>query len=384
LGRHDEALLDSIDVIYDTVLDASRWSEALDRAAHASGAFGTMLVVSDHVMRDLQVHVTSSTIAGHDAQTYVTTQLSQDELLWDQALDQVPPLTLLQDTDIWPDREGYAAMESVKWLHTWKLHHRSAVRLCAHGGWRDSVAAVYPEGRAGMSAVEQQGLSPLLPHMARALEIRRPFTLLKSRYQAILTMLDRLGIGVVVLLDDDQILLANSEAERILDVGDGLRRRADGKLGVAVGGEALFAALGGLRSGAKPEGSTVYLGRGPLRDPYVVDVAAFREGGDELGAPVTGALVCIVDPEHRAVISTRGLAAVYGLTAAEAAVCALMSEGRSTQEIADIRGVALDTVKSQGKAVLRKTLCSSRIELVHRALSIAPPILDARGRRDDS
>ena len=384
MGRLDEELIASIDVIYDTVLDASRWSEVLDRAAHAAGAFGTMLVVSDHVMRDLQVHVTSSSIAGHDAQTYVATQLHQDELLWDQALDQVPALTVLQDTDIWPDREGYAAMESVKWLRSWKLHHRSAARLCAHGGWRDSIAAVYPEGRAGMNAEERARLGPLLPHLARALEIRRPFTLLKSRYQAILTMLDRLGIGVVVVLDDDQILLANNEAERILDVGDGLRRRADGKLAVAVGGEALFAALGALRSGANPDGSTVYLGRGALADPYVVDVAAFREGGDELGAPVTGALVCIVDPEHRAVISTRGLAEVYGLTDAETAVCALMGEGYSTREIADIRGVTPDTVKSQGKAIFRKTLCSNRIELVHRALSIAPPLLDARGRRDDS
>jgi DNA-binding CsgD family transcriptional regulator len=384
LGRPDGTLLESIDVIYDTVLDASRWGEALDRTARAAGAFGSMLVVSDHVMRDLQVHVTSSTIAGHDAQTYVATQLSQDELEWDEALDQVPALTILQDTDIWPDREGYAAMDSVKWLRSWNLYHRSAVRLCAHGGWRDSIASVYPEGRAGMSTEEQGRLSPLLPHLARALEIRRPFALLKSRYHAILTMLDRLGMGVVVLLDDDQILLANDEAERILEVGDGVRRRADGKLGVTVGGKELLAALADLRSGANSDGSTVYLPRGVLVDPYVVDVAPFREGGHELGSAVTGALVCIVDPEHRAVISTRGLAEVYALTPAEAAVCALMSEGRSTQEIADVRGVALETVKSQGKAILRKTLCSNRVELVHRALSIAPPLLDARGRRDDS
>ncbi len=379
----DSELLSSIDVIYETVLDASRWGEVLDRATHVAGAFGSILVVSDRVQSDLQINVTSSTIAGHDAQDYVATQLNQDELQWDRALDDAPPLTILHDTEIWPDREAYESMASVQWLHQWGLDHRSAVRLCAHGGWRDQIALAYPDSRAGMTPEEERQLAPLLPHLARALEIRRPFALLKSRYQAILTMLDHLGIGVLVVLDNDHILLSNDEAERVLEQGDGPRRRADGKLGAAVGAQELTRALADLRSGARPDGSTVYLARGPDRPPYVVDVAAFREGGDELEAPVTGALVCVIDPEHRAIISTRGLAEVYGLTEAERAVCALMSEGLSTREIADSRGVTPDTVKAQSKAIFRKTLCSNRIELVHRALSIAPPLLNARGRRDD-
>ncbi len=89
-----------------------------------------------------------------------------------------------------------------------------------------------------------------------------------------------------------------------------------------------------------------------------------------------------VDPERRDVISTHGLDRVYGLTAAESAVCASMAEGLSNMEIADQRGVSLETVRAQTKAILRKTRCASRVELIHRALSIAPPLLDEDGRRD--
>jgi DNA-binding CsgD family transcriptional regulator len=139
--------------------------------------------------------------------------------------------------------------------------------------------------------------------------------------------------------------------------------------------------LGDIRSGRVPEGTTVYVPREEGMDPYVIDVAAFREDGGELGAPVTGALLCLIDPEHREVISTGGLEQVYGLTEAEAAVCALMGDGHSNREISDIRGVHLETVKAQSKAIFRKTFCSNRVELVRRALSIAPPLLDGRGRR---
>ena len=94
--------------------------------------------------------------------------------------------------------------------------------------------------------------------------------------------------------------------------------------------------------------------------------------------------MCLIDPEKHDVISPRGLEQVYGLTEAEAAVCALISAGHPNREIAEIRGVRLDTVKAQSKAIYRKTLCANRIELVQRALSIiAPPLLDKSGRRDN-
>lgn len=385
MSHPDAELLASIEAIYDTVLDASRWGEALDRTAARAGAYGSMLMVSDGLIDALQIQATSSRIAPHDARSYLQSQLSDEELRWDRALDDVPALTVLHDTAIWPDRAGYEAMPSVAWLHEWKLHHRSAVRLCDHGGWKGTIATLYPEGRGVMTAREERELAPLLPHLARATEIRRPFTLLKMRYRAILTMLDKLGIGVVVLLDDDHILLANDEAERILEAADGLRRRSDGRLGMATNrDEALPRAIHEVRSGANADGATVYLQRGPDHEPYVVDVVAFRESGAELGEALAGVLVCIIDPEHHALISTRGLARVYGLTDAEAQVCALLGDGRSAREIAEIRGVSLDTVKSQRKAILRKTRCADRLALVRRAQSIAPPLLDGRGRREDA
>lgn len=109
----DSELLASIDAIYDTVLDASRWSEALDRTASAAGAFGAMLMVSDGVMPELQVNVTSGRIAGHDANAYVATQRDEDELRFDRMLDERPALSVLHDTEIWPDRKAYESRKTL-------------------------------------------------------------------------------------------------------------------------------------------------------------------------------------------------------------------------------------------------------------------------------
>ena len=273
-------------------------------------------------------------------------------------------------------------MEATRWLNTMDFHHRAAIRLCDHGGWKDSVAVIYPRGRGPVTPTEREDVSCLVPHLARALEIRRPFSLLRRRYQAVLGVLDRLGIGVLVLVANDHILLANAEAERILDRADALRRSSDGRL-AAVGpanegtpADALFHSLSDVHAGRSPEGRTVYLPRRGGDAPYVADVSLFRESGLELGAPTVGAFLCLVDPEHSRTLSTEPLARVYGLTSAEADVCALILGGLSTGEIAEERSVSLETVKSQSKAILRKTSCRNRIELVKRAIGIAPPLLD--------
>ena len=58
----EAAILHHIDAIYATVLDASRWPEALDRTAGLAGAFGAMLMVTDPVMRELEITVLSEKI----------------------------------------------------------------------------------------------------------------------------------------------------------------------------------------------------------------------------------------------------------------------------------------------------------------------------------
>lgn len=75
----------------------------------------------------------------------------------------------------------------------------------------------------------------------------------------------------------------------------------------------------------------------------------FDEGGSRLR------LTCIVD--HSPPIS---------LTAAEAAVAACLRDGRTLAQIANLRGVSVNTIKSQVRHLFRKLNVDSRVALVRR------------------
>jgi DNA-binding CsgD family transcriptional regulator len=59
-------------------------------------------------------------------------------------------------------------------------------------------------------------------------------------------------------------------------------------------------------------------------------------------------------------------AATHGLTIAEKGVAALLCEGRTLAQIAYLRGVSVNTVKSQVRQVFRKLDVGSRVALVRR------------------
>jgi DNA-binding NarL/FixJ family response regulator len=81
---------------------------------------------------------------------------------------------------------------------------------------------------------------------------------------------------------------------------------------------------------------------------------AFRlTGQTERGAPFT--LTCLL---HRPDAPR--------LTAAEAAVVELLCEGRTRAQIARVRGVSMNTVKSQIRQVFRKLNVDTRVALVRR------------------
>jgi DNA-binding CsgD family transcriptional regulator len=60
------------------------------------------------------------------------------------------------------------------------------------------------------------------------------------------------------------------------------------------------------------------------------------------------------------------LASPAPLTAAEAAVAELLCESRTLAQIAHLRGVSVNTIKSQVRQVFRKLEVDSRVALVRR------------------
>jgi DNA-binding CsgD family transcriptional regulator len=381
--------LETLATLYDAASGRDVWPRALDAISELVGANGALLFVRDGGPKELQISAASSRYEAADLSQYLGSLVEGDEARWLEVLDELPPRTIQTDADIWPDRTAYDAMPSVRFLRDLHLYHRVAVRPCAHGGWKDSLAVLFDDRRGGIGAEESRRLALVVPHLARAIEMQRPFELLRRRFGGVLTLLDRLGMGVLVVRESGEVVLSNRESDRILDAGDGLvlgpgsrlaacDPEANGRLAAALRHAAGLATLE-----VEPRGVALEVPRRAAADPYLVDLAPFRGAGEELASDLRSVLLIVVDPDHRELVSVRGLARSYGLTATETLVCRMITQGITLRQIAETRGVSLDTVKSQSRAIYAKTRTRNRRELVRRALSILPPLLDRDGKRID-
>lgn len=216
-------------------------------------------------------------------------------------------------------------------------------------------------------ADDRRRVIALMPHVRRAVDIGERLTGGQtgpaSLADAALQALDQ----PVCLCDaDGRLLFANAAAEAILRDALcplGLRR---GRLAADTPGEAerLRAAL------RQPEGGQALLAPG---DPGAVAVVVvpLGEAVQATAAVTAPRLVLLGMPATQAPPDPPMLAALFGLTAAEAALAADLSAGRSLADIAEARGVRISTVRSQLSSILLKTGTDRQGSLV-RLLTALP------------
>ena len=91
---------------------------------------------------------------------------------------------------------------------------------------------------------------------------------------------------------------------------------------------------------------------------------------DFAGGRRVAALVLLVDPERRPRIDVGLVAASLGLTRSEARAAALLAEGRSVLEIADMMGWQAGYVRRLLKRIYKKQGVSGQVSLVPRVLAL--------------
>ena len=254
------------------------------------------------------------------------------------------------------------------------------MRLSENKGWMDLLALQFDQDWPTIGVQAANKLNVLLPHLAKVVEINRRFTILRNRYNAVLTALDYVRIDTCIVASSGHVLVANREARRIHDLDDGFSISKAGLLRLSTGEQTSMltqrvkaAALTALGEGNEHE-SVIFSQRRIGARPFVIEISPLRDSVNELEDGFVGALVFVIDCDnHRALTSDR-LARLFSLTQAERVVCRHMIEGRSAREIAELLAVQEDTVKTQFKAIYLKTGTRRRVDLIRLAVAVDPPI----------
>lgn len=210
----------------------------------------------------------------------------------------------------------------------------------------------------GLAAEGRQMLGRLLPRFTDALR-------LSTRLGVEAAMIangawDRLGQAALLCDGDGRLLHANGPAERLLRAGIHIRERQGRLIGEdSFVPERLADAIrivADARSGALHS----LVARSDDGAAMILDLMPLPLASDPLAGLV---LILMRDPAPMVRLDQRLIQAAFGLTAAEGAVAEGVMRRQSSADIARVRGVSIETVNSQVKAVLAKTGCASRGDL---------------------
>ena len=378
--------LKAISHIYDVTLDSSHWAGVLDELSHQVGSLGCNVIVADHTFAELTTINVSTKLAPAAKYFRENGYIKQMEAILSNIQNIIPKQKFMHGNELYFEhnrRYGTKIDTSHydKWIankfgvtqrYTSPLSHHSAYISLASFQFRD-----LPKNQI------QKSLSlakVFLPHLAKAVEIARPFSLLEARFNAVLSVIDRFHLGVAIFSPGGSFVLGNTAVQEIFGRGDGLslgKRNLSATLDSTTDTrleEAFFTANQVFNDPLGNQAKQVDIPRNSNSTPYIVDVAPISSRDIDMGHNFRGTLVIIVDPDNHQIIDVSGLKLLFSLTVAESEVCRLMVTGYSTSEIAEIRGTKPDSVRQQINALLKKTNTRNRSELVHLALSINLPV----------
>ncbi len=378
IGQNDLLLIGDI---YDAAINPDAWSGILDRLAPAVGAVGATIQAAealDHTWFGFQkasgiypLHVLkeyAEKYAHYDVPAIVKSATS-------------PAGTIVTDEDVWPEPGFFENRPDVVWLRNEiNVFRRMAIRLNDERAWIDAVTYHYAGDRDGATELERRSALMFWPHIAKAVALGRGFHMLQTRYNAVLGALDRYRVGLFLVFPNGEVLERNRSAQEIVDRQQGIGIGPNSKLLLRSAEDLMQvqAAVREIGMTAAGEGAAesvlMRIDKADGGDPYLIEISPVRDSNGEIDSRFKGALISVIDPDNRDFVSTRGLQKLYELTDTEISVVELLVGGRSLPEIADIRGVSPETVKTQQKSIFRKTGAASRTDLIRLALTVNLPV----------
>lgn len=365
MGRsreHDNVLM-LIGRIYDAALDPQLWSGLAPQiASHAKSTSAVLLTLgqghagfitqSDHfspaVQRDYERHYQRLDVwAERGAKFALGDVIASKDMVEDSELER---------SEYW---DGYLRPLDIFYV-VGSVFPVSDGDVGILGIHRPRRAGTYEEA-------DKARVAEFLPHIKRALQIRRRLNDPGIEKQAALEALERSATATLVVDRNGKILYANGRADEILRDGDALRD-IGGRLATVQRAitERLTRMIQAAVDTAAGQGRACGGALAILREdrlPLTVLVAPFRPALDGFGAAAPAAILFIRDPEEPAPASL-ALQGLFGLTPAEATLAAALAAGKSIDEIATVHGISLNTARTHLKTIFAKTGTCRQAELV--------------------
>lgn len=203
----------------------------------------------------------------------------------------------------------------------------------------------------------------LIRHFARAIKIAKRLVDMGDQHEVVLSLLDRLPIALVLVDEAARVIECNTLADDILTSGTGLRIK-DGCLDADVANQQkLLNAVEAMskHDPATTRGQALSLNQKLTSNNLMLFLAPVKHNGAAKSASVA---IFIAQRKSQPFSLPPELAEIYHLTEKEIQITGQLVRGMNIKEISEAFSVSQHTVRSQVKAILRKTETSRQAELV--------------------
>jgi DNA-binding CsgD family transcriptional regulator len=254
------------------------------------------------------------------------------------------------------------------------LEHCLGANLSCRNGHSGLIGIHRGRDYGPYSEEDVRDLEVFIPHIARALQLRRDFAEMSIKSSMLATYIDRLTAGVIILDPLGRVVHSNRAMREMAARNDGLTLNRNGlPFGRSASGRQEVERLcevvrsggcGGIARLARKDGGRPYaIHITPL---YSRSVAGLRESD----VPYT--LMIIHDPEASVESPFDIIATVFELPTRTAEFAVALAEGEAPNEYAERRGISINAVKYHLKTAFARTGFRRQSELaraVARALA---------------
>ncbi|MEW6450712.1 MAG: hypothetical protein AB1490_08705 [Pseudomonadota bacterium] len=238
------------------------------------------------------------------------------------------------------------------------------------------IALLRGEDRKQFDDDDIAHLERLMPHIARALQLRRTFFRIDAKSLGLQATVDRLQSGLVLLGEDGVALFVNAAMQAIAQRGEGFALDRNGRpLPANIEARRRFDALvGEVAEGGT--GGILVVQRSSGRD-YVVLVApspsSSAQSEWERRSPA-GAIVVVHDPEVGSANTSDILSDVLGrglgLPNGAARLVAALAAADDLKSFAAAEGITIHTARFHLRTALARTGAKTQVELVRLAVRL--------------
>jgi len=361
--------------IYDTVADNSLWTQTMNRFVERAGARGSIIFEwqDNNGERQLTAPLHSATYSREVLDTYLQKCAhleARDQTVIRHHTGHTDAIELLDETVLASSSDDLSKQEHVQKLKKLGIHRRAAGVLNKDNQWISLFSIQFGADNPNRTEEEKRYLSTLLPHIAKAVDLGLPARRTAAE-QSLLSVMDKLAIGVCVLDANGQLVHVNEEFRRQKDEYKAFIVSSQGALEMKC--DKAKATLASLMSDARCHGQ---YGARPRKEAIPTSVGSFLcievtplTRSQDIGSkPLDGYVLFSTDTSGPVNCNAAPMKEAFGLTDTELAVVDKIGEGLTNPEIAEQRDRSVATINAQVKSILSKSQCSTRTQFVRQMM----------------